>query len=89
MKKQAFFRIMVTAIFAAWLSASTAGAAVFVRVAPPRPLVERVVPPPNRSYVWVGGRWVAPPRPGVVWVPAHWDYVPARRSYVFVAGFWR
>jgi hypothetical protein len=103
MRKQSFLRIMASATFMAWLSVSAAGAAVFVRLAPPRPLVERVVVRPSpgyawlggyyrwtgRSYVWVAGRWALPPRPGVVWVPPHWNYVRARGSYVFVAGFWR
>ncbi len=87
---------------AGWLSAA-ANAAVFVRVGPPRPVVERVVRRPGpryvwvggyyrwggRAYVWVPGRWAVPPRPVAVWVPPHWDYVPTRGGYVFVAGFWR
>ncbi len=77
--------------------------AVFVRIAPPRPVIERVVPAPGprlvwvggyyrwngRAYIWTPGRWVHPPRPGAVWVAPRWVYVPARGSYTFVAGFWR
>ena len=88
---------------AIWLAAFAEAAAVYVRVAPPRPVVERVIGRPSpayswvggyyrwsgRAYVWVPGRWTLPPRPLAVWVAPHWDYVPARGSYVFVGGFWR
>jgi hypothetical protein len=85
------------------LFALQARTAVFVRIAPPRPVIERVVPAPGphyvwvggyyrwsgRAYVWVPGRWAHPPRPRVVWVAPHWNYVPARHGYVFVGGYWR
>ncbi len=88
---------------AVWLGASAEAAAIYVRVGPPRPVVERVVRRPGpayawvggyyrwagRSYAWVPGRWALPPRPAAVWIAPHWDYVPARGSYVFVEGFWR
>jgi hypothetical protein len=90
---------------AGWIaSAGTASAAaVYVRIAPPRPVVERVAVAPRpgyvwaggyyrwsgRAYVWVPGQWLRPPRARAVWVAPRWDYVPARHSYVFVAGFWR
>jgi len=80
-----------------------AGAAVYVRFGPPRPIVDRVYRAPGPGYAWVGGyyrwggaayvwapgRWVYPPRPAAVWVAPRWNYVPARRSYVFVGGYWR
>jgi hypothetical protein len=86
-----------------WISTGVAHAAVYVRVAPPRPVVERVVRGPGPGYVWVGGyyrwsgrayawvpgSWVLPPRPHAVWVAPRWDYVRARGSYVFVQGYWR
>lgn len=94
--------ILATASILLALS-QTADAAVFVRVAPPRPLVERPVRRPGpafvwtagyhrwtgRAYVWVPGRWVAPPRVNAIWAPPRWEYVPAQHAYVFVAGFWR
>jgi WXXGXW repeat (2 copies) len=79
---------------ATWFSVSASAAAVFVRVAPPRPVVERIVRPPGPSYVWVGGyyrwnrrayvweagRWAYPPRAAAVWIPPRWEYVPTRGS---------
>lgn len=76
---------------------------VFVRFGPPHPVVERVVPAPaprmvwvggfyrwtGRAYVWVPGYWAHPPFHGAVWVAPRWVYQPARRGYVFVAGYWR
>lgn len=74
-----------------------------VRTAPPI-VVARAVPlPPGPRHVWIApyyrwagsayvlvpGRWVLPPRPAAVWVAPRWQYVPARRGYVFVAGVWR
>ncbi len=94
---------LASAVFTGWLSASASAGQVCVRVAPPRPVVERVVPRPaprcvwtggyyrwtGRAYRWVPGAWVFPPRPRAVWVRPHWNYVAPRRGYVFVAGFWR
>ncbi len=88
---------------AACFSVSASAAAVFVRVAPPRAVVERVVRAPGLSYVWVGGyyrwsgrayvwepgRWAYPPRIAAVWIAPRWEFVPARGAYVFVAGYWR
>jgi WXXGXW repeat (2 copies) len=101
MKKTMFSLALAGAMLAAFPAA--AGARVFVRVAPPRAVVERPVRAPGRGYVWVGGyyrwgghayvwvpgRWAYPPRTAAVWVAPRWDYVPARHRYVFVAGFWR
>jgi WXXGXW repeat (2 copies) len=102
MNKRFFSPAIAGAILALGMALS-ADAAVFVRVAPPRPMVERVVPAPGRGYVWVGGyyrwsgrayawvpgAWVYPPRPAAVWVAPRWEFVPAKGSYVFVAGYWR
>ncbi len=102
MKKHWLLAAQLTLITVS-LCASAEAAAVYVRVAPPQPVVERVIPAPGpryvwaggyyrwsgRVYVWVPGRWMRPPRPAAVWIAPHWDYIPARRSYVFVAGFWR
>lgn len=103
MLKQFFGPVITSAMLVAGLSVSAGAAAVFVRVAPPRPVVERVVRAPGRGYVWIGGyyrwngraylwtpgRWAYPPRAAAVWIPPRWEYVPARHSYFFVAGFWR
>jgi len=104
MKKQAWFRGFASLFVALGLGVPReARAAVFVRIAPPRPVVERVVPAPGprfvwvggyyrwsgRAYVWVPGRWVVPPHPGAVWVTPAWSFAPARGGYVFVVGHWR
>lgn len=74
---------------------------VIVRVAPPRVVVERPLPPPGSRYVWtpgyyrwaktryvrVPGRYVLPPRPGVVWVAPRW--VARNGTWLFIAGYWR
>ncbi len=74
---------------------------VYVRIAPPPPIVETVVVAPGpgyvwvpgyyrwsgTAYVWVPGAWVRPPRPRAVWVPGHW--VHDRRGWFFVEGRWR
>lgn len=101
--KQFFTLPIASVILTACFSVSASAAAVFVRVTPPRPVVERVVRAPGpgcvwiggyyrwtgSSYLWIPGRWVYPPRIAAVWIPPRWEYVPARRSYVFVVGFWR
>lgn len=74
---------------------------VVVRVAPPRPLVERAVPAPGpgyvwiggyhrwdgRAYVWVPGRWMLPPHRHARWVAARW--VHRHGGWVFMEGHWR
>jgi len=76
-------------------------AEVIVRVAPPRPIVERRVAAPGPGYVWIGGyhawngsayawtpgRWALPPRPHAVWVPHRW--VRRHGGWVMVEGHWR
>src|SRR5207249_3685273 len=68
---------------------------VVVRVAPPRPLVERRVVAPGRgyiwtpgyhrwdgrAYVWAPGAWVMPPRPHARWVAPRWQR--AHHGWVF------
>jgi hypothetical protein len=101
--KKIFLFTVTSLLLTAALTVPANASQIFVRVAPPRPVVERVVPRPGVHYVWVGGfyrwsgrayvwmpgHWVYPPRPAAVWVPAHWQFIPARRGYVFVAGYWR
>ncbi|HEX4274209.1 MAG TPA: YXWGXW repeat-containing protein [Bryobacteraceae bacterium] len=98
MVKRLFHWSFAGITLAVWLAASAAGAAVRVRVGPPRAVVERPVRRPGaayvwvggyyrwsgRSYVWVPGAWALPPRPTAVWVAPRWDYVPAKASYVFI-----
>ena len=89
-------------IFAGCLTAGAAMAAdVVIRVAPPRPLVERRVPAPGRGYIWINGyhrwdghayvwtpgRWEQPPRAHARWV-AH-RYVRRGGGWVFEEGHWR
>jgi hypothetical protein len=84
------------------LAADTSAATRFyVRVGPPRPIVERrvVAPGPRhvwvpgfyrwdaRRYAWTPGYWAVPPRARAVWVPGHW--VRERRGWYFVDGYWR
>jgi hypothetical protein len=82
-------------------AASMAQVGVFVRVAPPAPIVEHYGPAPHRGWVWIGGYhrwdgaryvwvrgyWAHPPRPGAVWVTAHWAH--RRGGWVFIEGHWR
>ncbi|HEY6147835.1 MAG TPA: hypothetical protein VIZ69_09060 [Thermoanaerobaculia bacterium] len=90
-------------ILGAFLEVSTAQAAprVYVRVAPPAPIVETVPAAPSprhvwvggyhrwdgRSYAWVPGHYVVRPRAYRAWVPGHW--ARHRRGYYWVPGHWR
>ena len=81
--------------------AAGAMADVVVRIAPPRPRVERRGRPPGRGYIWTPGyqrwdgrvyvwspgQWVQPPRRNARWVPAHW--VKRHHEWMFVEGHWR
>jgi|EndMetStandDraft_7_1072992.scaffolds.fasta_scaffold1115450_1 hypothetical protein len=83
------------------VACATAGPRVYVRIGPPRPVVEvrRVAPGPGyvwtagyhrwdgRAYAWVPGAWVLPPRRRAVWVAPHWSH--DRHGYYFVEGHWR
>ena len=83
-------------------SVASAGARVYVRIAPPAPVVEvRAVAPSPRhvwiagyhrwdgaAYVWVPGRWELPPAPGRVWVAGHWGH-HTTNGYYWVEGHWR
>ena len=103
MFRKRYFSPALAGLFLAGCLTFTANAAVFVRIAPPRPVVERVAVRPaagfvwvggyyrwsGRAYVWVPGSWVRPPRPAAVWIAPHWDYSAVRRGYVFVPGYWR
>jgi hypothetical protein len=78
-----------------------AGGRIYVRIAPPAPIIEaRVVAPGPRyvwvpgyygwrggAYAWVAGRWEMPPRPRAVWVQGRW--YQDRRGWYFREGHWR
>jgi hypothetical protein len=88
-------------LIACLLAVSAVSARVVVRLAPPRPLVEAVVPAPGvgyvwtpgyygwggQAYVWSPGAWVVAPWPGAHWEPPHW--IRRRGGWVFVEGHWR
>jgi WXXGXW repeat (2 copies) len=74
---------------------------VYVRVAPPRSIIEvRGVALSRRhvwaggyhrwsgtAYAWVPGHWVLAPRPAAVWVPGHWRH--ASGGWYWVEGHWK
>ncbi len=76
-------------------------AQVFVRIAPPAPIVEVHNRPPHpgwvwidgyhrwdgHRYVWVHGVWRRPPHPGAVWVAHRWEQ--RDRGWVMVEGHWQ
>ena len=96
--------LVAAAVLAASLAASPALAAVrvYVKVAPPVPIVEvrTVAPSPTHvwiggfhrwngtAYAWVPGRWALAPRPGAVWVPGHWAHHRVHGHY-WIEGRWR
>lgn len=61
--------------------------AVYVRVAPPVPVVEVEGTAPGPGYVWIHGyhRWSGS---AYVWVPGRWERRPHARA-VWVHGQWR
>ena len=94
-------RVLMTGVVAGLLPLAAFAAEVYVRIGPPRPLVERRVPAPGpgyvwtpgyhrwdgRAHVWVPGVWVMPPHRRARWAPAHW--VHRRQGWFFVEGHWR
>jgi hypothetical protein len=100
MKKQIVAAAMTSLI--ALSMASTAQAQVFVRVAPPAPIVETAPPPPpehpgwawhagyhrwdGERYVWVPGVYEEPPHPHAHWVAGHWGN--GRGGYQWHEGHW-
>jgi hypothetical protein len=95
-------RIALLVVFASILMTVAADAAtrVYVRVAPPRTVVERTVvaPHPNwvwqpgyhrwtgNEYTWVAGTWAAPPYRHAHWIAGHWRHTS--RGYYWVEGHW-
>jgi hypothetical protein len=104
MNRPSGFRIaMAAAALSAMLAASTAEAArIYVKVAPPGPVLEVRTAAPSagyvwvagyhrwdgRAYVWVPGRWALPPRPHAVWVAGHWAHHRAH-GYYWIEGRWK
>jgi hypothetical protein len=92
---------LIGLVFAGALVFSAAAADIVIRIAPPRVVVERRMPPPGRNYVWVSGyqrwdgnayvwtsgRWEQPPRGHAHWVAHRW--VHQRGGWVLVEGHWR
>jgi hypothetical protein len=74
---------------------------VYVRVGPPRTIVEVRPTRPSAAHVWIGGyhrwngtayvwvpgRWEIGPRPAAVWVSGHWAKSP--EGWYWVEGYWR
>jgi hypothetical protein len=104
--KRFWQKLAMTTLITLTLAASTACAGtrgrLYVRVAPPRPVVEAAVVSPGpgyvwvpgyhrwdgRAYVWTPGAWMRAPRPRAAWVPGHWAE-DRRRGWYFVDGRWR
>ncbi|HXH37611.1 MAG TPA: hypothetical protein VNN08_03210 [Thermoanaerobaculia bacterium] len=98
-----FSRMMVLTLLTGLLSIPVAEARtrIYLQIAPPRAVVERVVVAPGqgyawqpgyhewngRAYAWRSGVWVRPPRRHAMWVPGRW--VHERRGHYWVAGYWR
>jgi len=92
---------LLALVLAGVVAVGVNAAEIFVRVGPPRPLVEARVVRPGPGYVWVPGfqrwggaafvwvpgRWELPPHPGARWVAHRW--VRRRGGWVFVEGRWR
>jgi len=70
------------------INLSEAGTRVYVRVAPPKAKIVKVVRPakPFRSAVWVAAHYQY--RNGqYVWVKGHW--VKSRHGYVYIQPIWK
>jgi hypothetical protein len=92
---------LIGLVFAGMLAGNAFAAEVFVRIGPPRPIVETRGPMPGRGYVWISGyhnwdgrrhvwvpgRWELAPRPRARWVEHRW--VKRRGGWVLVEGHWR
>ena len=104
MKRNHWIPTLAGALTLAGLLSATpasAGPRVYVRIAPPAPVVETVPVAPSPRHVWVGGyhRWsgqdyvwvpghyVVRPRRYSAWVPGHWSQ--HRRGWYWVPGHWR
>jgi hypothetical protein len=82
-------------------AASAAAVPVYIKIAPPAPIVETQVVAPGPGYVWVGGyhrwdgaayiwvpgRWALPPHPHAHWVAGHWAH--SHHGYWWKEGHWK
>lgn len=94
-------KLLLPAVCGLLFTAAIANAQVVVRIGPPRPIYERVPPPPRPGlawhagyhrwdgyrYVWVPGVYEAPPRPYARWVAGRW--VRRGGGWVWIDGRWR
>ena len=101
MKRPLAVTAFVLATLAPALSAR-ADERIYVRIGPPRAIVEtRIVAPSPRhvwiagyhrwdgaTYVWVPGRWELPPEHFHTWVAGHWSHHHSHGWY-WVEGHWR
>lgn len=103
MKRKLLVSVLLSGVLVAALGTSPLPAAVrvYVGVAPPPVIVEKIPVAPSRNhiwvrgfhrwdgraYVWVPGHFVVRPRPGAIWVAGHW--VKHRRGWYWVDGRWR
>jgi len=95
------FGVLAFSVLLPLLTPRDASARVYVRIAPPDPVVEvRRDPPSHRHvwvaghhrwahghYAWVPGHWVTVPRHRSAWVDGHWEH--DRRGYYWMDGHWR
>jgi len=102
---QSSIRLLIgaAALSSALVSPPAWGDHVYVRVAPPVPIVEVRPPMPSHRHVWVGGHhswngssyawvrgsWRRPPhRHHTRWVSGRWHH-HHRHGYYWVDGHWR
>ena len=92
MKNRIFTSAFCAALGALWLTAACLvpvppRGAVFIRVAPPVPVVEVRSVAPGPEFVWISGyhRWDGQ---RYLWVSGHWERRPHARAR-WVEGRWR
>jgi hypothetical protein len=83
------------------LMPTSSEARVYVRIAPPVPIIETLPSPPGPGYYWIPGSWLwvgdhyvwhhgyyaLSPFPGAVWVEGHWSHHP--HGWYWTHGHWR
>jgi hypothetical protein len=84
MKRLALAALIAVAAGAAPLTSFAAPVGVFIGVAPPPPLVERI-PAPRHGYVWAPGHWEWNGRRHI-WVNGFW--IAERPGYAYTAPVW-
>ncbi len=80
--------LSVVALSALVLASAPAGAdaTVYVRIGPPRAVVETRIVAPSPRHVWIAGyhRWDGG---AYVWAPGRWE-LPTGRYHAWSAGHW-